>query len=525
VAKEGDDDVYGTPHAVAQRWLRTSLAGYRDKYDATVVDGNAALAAFRASREALGFSLADERRTKGNVVACLLVADSNELRPQEDEAREIDDSTSVPLVQSVVEFDGNELVSELWVEPGRGLSVDMAVVTQIRNQLRRKDGRAHNALRALRALGAGGRGASAVDGQSAVALATYATRTLALDLATFGDDDAERSVAAKGVHAAISASLDQVATRVDDSTWVAELTTNKSLGEACALVAEVCEGDGSSQGVHLHEVSARDVARGYGVRNEEEVGSTTKRVAGAVKRAHAAAYARGALQLLGQSKASSSEVSAALDSVRWTKAVSADAAVAALAARALQEEDWEDTDEAVSEAWEACGFKTLREDVFAFSAPVVSKEDEDERRSNSPARLPEVQSGFFARARQESGRPLEVDVGLVGDETLSSAAIAKCEDLARAVDACLAAAALHARLANPTPIPDGGGGLAAALNAVALKCAEEAKATRFRPGLDARRLSCRIDVVAFAGDDAGIGDGAMPAGLEGFFEEGADRKK
>ena len=75
VAKEGDDDVYGTPHAVAQRWLRTSLAGYRDKYDATVVDGNAALAAFRASREALGFSLADERRTKGNVVACLLVAD------------------------------------------------------------------------------------------------------------------------------------------------------------------------------------------------------------------------------------------------------------------------------------------------------------------------------------------------------------------------------------------------------------------------------------------------------------------
>ena len=33
----------------------------------------------------------------------------------------------------------------------------------------------------------------------AVALATYATRTLALDLATFGDDDAERSVAAKGV--------------------------------------------------------------------------------------------------------------------------------------------------------------------------------------------------------------------------------------------------------------------------------------------------------------------------------------
>ena len=66
------DDVYGTPHAVAQRWLRTSLAGYRDKYDATVVDGNAALAAFRASREALGFSLA-KGRAKGNVVACLLV--------------------------------------------------------------------------------------------------------------------------------------------------------------------------------------------------------------------------------------------------------------------------------------------------------------------------------------------------------------------------------------------------------------------------------------------------------------------
>ena len=46
--------------------------------------------------------------------SCLLVADSNELRPQEDESREVDDSTSVPLVQSVVEFDGNELVSKLW---------------------------------------------------------------------------------------------------------------------------------------------------------------------------------------------------------------------------------------------------------------------------------------------------------------------------------------------------------------------------------------------------------------------------
>ena len=235
----------------------------------------------------------------------------------------------------------------------------MAVVTQIRAQLRRKDGRAHNALRALRALGAGGRGASAVDGASAVRISYLCYPYIsALDLATFGDDDAERSVAAKGVHAAISASLDQVATRVDDSTWVTGLTTNKSLGEACALVAEVCEGDGSSQGVHLHEVSARDVARGYGVRNEDEVGSTTKRVAGGREEPHAAAYARGALQLLGQSKASSAEVSAALDSVRWTKAVSADAAVAALAARALQEEDWEDTDEAVSEAWEACGFST-----------------------------------------------------------------------------------------------------------------------------------------------------------------------
>ena len=134
-----------------------------------------------------------------------------------------------------------------------------------------------------------------------------------------------------------------------------------------------------------------------------------------------------ALQLLGQSSLLA-EVWPR-DSVRWTKAVSADAAVAALAARALQEEDWEDTDEAVSEAWEACGFQTLREDVFAFSSPVQVKEDEDERRSNSPARLPEVQSGFFARARQESGG-LEVDVGLVGDEALSSAAIAKCEDLA-----------------------------------------------------------------------------------------------
>ena len=56
---------------------------------------------------------------------------------------------------------------------------------------------------------------------------------------------------------------------------------------------------------------------------------------------------------------------------------------------------------------------------------------------------------------------------------------------------------LCTRLANPTPIPDGGGGLAAALNAVALKCAEEAKLLDL--GQLDERLSCRIDVVAFAG--------------------------
>ena len=168
--------------------------------------------------------------------------------------------------------------------------VDMAVVTQIRAQLRRKDGRAHNALRALRALGAGGRGASAVDGASAVALATYATRTLALDLATFGDDDAERSVAAKGVHAAISASLDQVATRVDDSTWVTGLTTNKSLGEACALVAEVCEGDGSSQRALARSV--RGAWQGVTGCAMKRSWKYNKKSAGAVKRAHAAACAQ-----------------------------------------------------------------------------------------------------------------------------------------------------------------------------------------------------------------------------------------
>ena len=91
------------------------------------------------------------------------------------------------------------------------------------------------------------------------------------------------------------------------------------------------------------------------------------------------------------------------------------------AARALQEEDWEDTDEAVSEAWEACGFQTLREGRLCVLFTVQVKEDEDST-EQFPGSLPEVQSGFFARARQESGRPLEVDVGLVGDGTLSSAA-------------------------------------------------------------------------------------------------------
>jgi len=512
VAREGDDDIYGTPHAVAQRWLRTSLAGFRDTYDAHVVDGAAALAAFRASREALGFTLADERRTKGNVVACLLVADAHQLQEAADEAHQ------APLVQAVVELDGAELVTELWVEPGGGDRASTAVVLATRAALQRRDGRAHAALRALRALGSGGRGASHVDGAAAVALATYATRTLALDLATFGHDDNARKMAAQGVSTAIAAALDAVATNVQDGCWVAGLTNNAQLGEACALVAEVCENDGSAQGVHLHEVSARDVARGYGVRNEEEVGSTTRRVAGSVKRSHAAAYARGALQLLGVSKASPTEVTAALESVRWVKAVSADASVAAFAARALAEDAWHDADEAIAEAWVSCAFRELGDDLFAFcpsDSDILTKE-EDERRSASPGRLPETVSGFFARARQESGRPLEVDVGLVGDETLSAHAIAKCEELMRAVDAVLAAAALHARLASPTPIPDGGGGLAAALKAVSARCVKE-QATRFRPGLDARRLSCRIDVVAFAGDDAGVGDGAMPAGLEGFL--------
>ena len=107
---------------------------------------------------------------------------------------------------------------------------------------------------------------------------------------------------------------------------------------------------------------------------------------------------------------------------------------------------------------------------------------------------------------------------MVGDETLSSAAIAKCEDLARAVDACLAAAALHARLANPTPIPDGGGGLAAALNAVALKCAEEAKATRFRPGLDARDYHAGSTSWPSRATTLASAMGRCPLVSEGFLE-------
>ena len=90
---------------------------------------------------------------------------------------------------------------------------------------------------ALRALGAGGRGL-AVDGASAVALATYATRTLALDLATFGDDDAERSVAAKVfmlLYPHLRSSGDK-GRRLDLGHW----THNQQISGA-PLVTEVCE--------------------------------------------------------------------------------------------------------------------------------------------------------------------------------------------------------------------------------------------------------------------------------------------
>ena len=165
-----------------------------------------------------------------------------------------------------------------------------------------------------------------------------------------------------------------------------------------------------------------------------------------MKRAHAAAYARGALVTRPVRPLPVRPV--ALDSVRWTKAVSADAAVAASPLEPCKKRTGRTRTRRSARpgrpaAFRRCGGR------LASSSPVQVKEDEDERRSNSPARLPEVQSGNSARARQESGRPLEVDVGLVGDGDVEFSSD-RHEDLARAVDVVVAAAALHARLANPT---------------------------------------------------------------------------
>ena len=100
----------------------------------------------------------------------------------------------------------------------------------------------------------------------------------------------------------------------------------------------------------------------------------------------------------------------------------------------------------------------------------------------------------------------------MGGDDASSDVIGRClNDVVRDVDAALAAAALDR--ARPSSDVDG---VAAALRAVAKTCS--AVSTKISPALEAAALGCKIDVVAFAGDDARVAEkDAMPAGLESFL--------